>query len=134
MREISTPPYTVGEEGWDDGGDGAYHETWLPIEDAQGNEVVRVGQQRWLYQMCFGFKGTDDERAQLAKAICDFMNMESQVAALRAALAPLAKMDAPVGQGHAFDAWPDDRVVFDIGSDRKVTAGDLRRARKAVSP
>lgn len=63
----------------------------------------------------------------------DLADMQAEIGRLRVALAPLAKMDASVGKGHAFDSWPDDRVVFDIGSDRKITAGDLRRARKAVA-
>lgn len=71
--------------------------------------------------------------ANVTQVLDHIESLKAEIAALRTALAPLARMDAPVGDGHAFDAWPDDRVVFDIGSDRKITAGDLRRARKAVA-
>lgn len=59
--------------------------------------------------------------------------LEKRVGVLEAALAPLARIDAKTDKGHAFDPWADHQVVFDIGSDRKITAGDLRRARKAAA-
>lgn len=56
---------------------------------------------------------------------------EAKLAQAVEALEPFSKIDCAVDGGHAFDPWADDRVVFGIGADRTITAGDLRRARSA---
>jgi hypothetical protein len=63
---------------------------------------------------------------------------EAQVATLTAALEPLAAMDVVISKPeepivYAFDAWADEAAIFDIGSQRRITAGDLRRARASLA-
>ena len=48
--------------------------SWVPINDTDGNEVVRVGYQRWVHLQCTGFQGTDEERRALAEKIAADLN------------------------------------------------------------
>ena len=63
---------------------------------------------------------------------------DAEIAGLRRALGPLARIDCLIDEndpsrGYAFDAWLDGQVVFGIGKERVITAGDLRRARAALN-
>ena len=79
--------------------------------------------------------GDADRINRMVKAGSDAARV---IEALAEALEPLGNMDAIISKddeptAHAFDSWPDDRVVFDIGKDRKITAGNLRAARAALA-
>ena len=63
------------------------------------------------------------------------MDKDELIRELVEALTPLANIDAellenkkPTGK-FAFDPWTDDQIVFNIGKERTITAGDLRKAR-----
>jgi len=64
-----------------------------------------------------------------------FAAKDAEIAGLLEALGPLARIDCLIDEnapnrGYAFDAWLDGQVVFGIGKERVITAGDLRRARR----
>ena len=82
----------------------------------------------------------DDEGGPLwlDGAVGKLFVLRAENARLREALKPLSRIDclideADPGRGYAFDRWQDNQVVFGIGGDRVISAGDLRRARAALS-
>ena len=72
------------------------------------------------------------EAIQKASSMSD-SNVQEVIEVVRT----LANMDAIISKPnepvvYAFDPWPDGATVFDVGNQRKITAGDLRKARKAL--
>ena|SRR6185312_14449257 len=96
-----------------------------------------------LLRRAFIVSGSDEGGVYLGDmsaraALAELAAKDAEIAGLRRALGPLARIDCLIDEndpsrGYAFDAWLDGQVVFGIGKERVITAGDLRRARAALN-
>jgi len=108
-----------------------------------GTNLLNVNEARQMIEYLFAGEALDTARAIGAaegaeEARSERAAKDAEIAGLRRALGPLARIDCLIDEndpsrGYAFDAWLDGQVVFGIGKERVITAGDLRRARAALN-